>query len=311
MLKITLVGDAHLNDKTPSSRQDDFPLTSINKLEELFKICLANDYKNLIFLGDMFHKPTQSLIYLVKVMNIFTKFKNHGINVYSIIGNHDVVYSKSEYIDKSSLGILFASNLVKPLDKLEFDEVNIYGFNYDEDIPILSDKENKFNLCVAHRFYNAKFENDLDKHKCKALNYDIYALGHEHLPYAPLVEDDFAIYRPGRFMRGTADNYNIEGEGVYIDTLKFDNGHYTHTRDIIPTTKSSEIFTIKALNKDVKDRELEALADKVNILLDKMDLKSDSGSIFTLLDSLPMDNRIKVRIESYLNSIGVLRDNII
>ena len=100
--KVAFVGDLHLNHSTPKSRIDDYPTTCIDKLESLRVSLLQRDVKYLIILGDVFHKPKQSVEFLNRVIKQFLKFKDSGIEVYSIIGNHDEIYERVDSIERTS-----------------------------------------------------------------------------------------------------------------------------------------------------------------------------------------------------------------
>ena len=87
VLKIAVVGDLHLNSSTPKSRVDDYPTTCINKLETLRLHLLKNGCTDLILLGDIFHKPSQPVKFLNRVLREFLLFKSSGIKVRAIAGN--------------------------------------------------------------------------------------------------------------------------------------------------------------------------------------------------------------------------------
>ena len=61
------------------------------------------------------------------VITEFLRFREVGIEVFSIVGNHDVAYEKMEYFDRSPLKTLFLSGAIKPLHIIENDKVYIRG----------------------------------------------------------------------------------------------------------------------------------------------------------------------------------------
>lgn len=175
--KVGFVGDPHLNSTTPASRLDDYPKTTLRKLAEIRRICLERGVPIVILLGDVFHKNAQSQTYVNAVAKELSKWRDQGIKVYSISGNHDLSFEKLESIDKSPLQIFYISGLIEHLTELYLPGVHITGFDYPVKIEKAPD-DGLFNVCVNHRFYNYNLsEYSLyDKH-IKALGYDLYAMG--------------------------------------------------------------------------------------------------------------------------------------
>lgn len=322
---LVVLGDWHFNYKSPSSRIDDFPNTCLEKLDTLLDICLSRGYKDIVILGDVFNKPTQPIEFLYKVISKLDNFRNNNINIYGIYGNHDLLFDKLDRASKTSLGLLFKTGFIKELQHESFlsnsgYRISIYGYHYPQIISPIRALENTgdINICVCHRYYNYSYSNtSLTKNNIIDLDYDIYCTGHEHQPYELTKVDNKLVVRPGRFMRGTADNYNIEDTSVYMDVIKFtgekDKPSIQVIREIIPTKSPSEIFSTKSLSKDNSDKVLSSLSEKVSSLLDKMDFKDSSNNIdiYQVLDELvEVDTRIKNRIETYLQAEGINRNKI-
>lgn len=322
---ILIVGDLHLNSSTPISRIDDYADTSIEKLNNLLSLCMDKSISVVILLGDVFHKPQQPLSYLYRVIEAFNKFKDNGIDVYSIVGNsHDVPYDKVAYLPKTSLGLLFKTGALIKLERESFITkegyiITFFGYDYEqhiESIENIKDLSSRVNVCVCHRFYEYSFSSSsLTESMIKSLGYNIYCCGHEHQPHDLVNVDGRFIVRPGRFMRGTSDNYNIENTSVFVDILRFNGSledpRITVIREILPTKSASEVFNTKALSKDKSNKTLAELSSQVDILLDKMDIKGTSNtSVYALLDNLEVDKRIKLRIETYLQSVGIFREEL-
>ena len=118
MIKIGLIGDPHLDAQTPASRLDNYGHTTILKLDNLLKVCLLNQIKVVILLGDVFHRYKQPIQYLNEVIEVFRKFREHGIEVYSIVGNHDIPYESTDHLGRTSIKLLFNSGELRHLRKL-------------------------------------------------------------------------------------------------------------------------------------------------------------------------------------------------
>ena len=315
--KIAFIGDAHLSSKSPSSRVDDYANTTLLKLDKLLELCKKNNLSYLVFLGDMFNTPTDTLLYVNRVMMKFKEFERNGIYVYSILGNHSVANMKHENRDKSSEGLLYTSKLVRELQYEPFIspqgyKIGLYGYHYSQPLGLPS-KGDLVNICVAHKGYNEPYEGSLTKANCLEFGYDVYALGHFHQDYAIYKDSTYTVIRPGRFMRNTCDEYNYTN-AINVDVLNFGGSIQRPLLQVerlkIPVDDYGQIFSTKVLtkNKDC-DKYLYTLTAKVQSLMEKMEMsyESDENDIYRILDSLDIDTRVKNNIELYLGYQGINR----
>ena len=316
--KIAFVGDPHLSSKTPSSRTDDYAQTSLDKLDKLLNLCKKENITHVVLLGDLFNTPTDTLLYVNRVMQKFKEFERNNIFVFSILGNHSVSNMKHENKDKSSEGLIYTSKLIRELQYEPFTSpqgysIGLYGYHYSQPIGLPS-KGDKLNICVAHKGYDEPFDGSLTKTACLELGYNVYALGHFHQDYNPLNESHFMVVRPGRFMRNTCDTYNYTNH-INVDVLHFkgtlERPFCTVERLYLEVEDYSKIFSTKVLTKNNdNDKYLASLSSRVQSLMEKMDFinDDDNGSdIYRVLDSLDIDYRVKNNIEVYLNYIGLNR----
>ena len=116
---ITLVWrtDAHLADKAPQSRTDDWAETVLGKLRQVGEIAREVAADAIIDGGDFFHiktpsRTTHSLIQKVAVIHAAYPCPVYGVRN----GNHDVKYGDGAFIDEAPLGVLFATGVFKMLD---------------------------------------------------------------------------------------------------------------------------------------------------------------------------------------------------
>ena len=207
-MKILFAGDLHLHFKTPISRLDDYPNVILDKLD----LILKQDADYYIFAGDIFHSITNfPEEYMVKIINFFKKYE--GKNIFSIIGNHDTNYGRSDLINNSPLGILFATGLVQRLVDLKVDGYEIVGCDYDQVPPV--PKQVSKAILVAHKFYmeHGEKENITDE---EADRFEFVMLGHDHSPH-PFERN---IFRIGSVSRMTGSKENTERD--YFSVLIFD-----------------------------------------------------------------------------------------
>ena len=156
---LAILGDLHFSCKSPISRIDDYSNTCLEKLDTLLEICLNRDYKDVVILGDFFNKPSQPIEYLYKVITKLDNFKKNNINVYSIYGNHDLIFDKLDRAPKTSLGLLFKTGFIKELRIKQFEsmsnyKISLFGYHYPENIQplrIIDDRyKGDINICINH-----------------------------------------------------------------------------------------------------------------------------------------------------------------
>lgn len=316
--KLLFTGDWHLNSSTPKSRIDDYADTTLKKLKQIKDICVENDIKVVIQSGDLFHKNRQPLSYVNRVLEVLKGFRDEGIQIYAIAGNHDLAYGKLRYLNKSPLGNVFMSELVKPLDELSIKtsegyEVKVNGFHYPDEIESAEDSD--ISICVAHRFYNYKFEKkSLRKEDIKELGYNIYLLGHDHINHKPKQVEGSVILRPGSVLRGSSYTYNLERD-VWCEIIKF-NGEENKPKlsfgrkklDIYP---AEQIFTSAVFHKQDEEEEefnsISELTENIDELLNQMENVKSQNPVYTVLDEMRIEEEVKERIELYLNNFGIYR----
>ena len=317
MAKIMFVGDTHFQSESPSSRKEDpehYRQTQLDKLENIKQICLQEEIHHLIILGDVFNSSINIYTpYLTKLYEVFRDFKNNGIILYSIIGNHDMYYQNDSEFDKTLLYQAFALGLIEHLDTLEVGPVTIIGVDFLKDFPKASNSTG-YKVLVGHCFYeNERFggagNGNLTKEKCKDLGYNVYILGHDHTPYETIKELTYEVIRPGSLMRGTSKTCNLYRK-VNVEIL--DTNTFTWEEREIPCKPGTEVFIEKAVLSKSKDLDL-----NLEDLLENF-TASKGVDIYNIIDEREetakeilkdkYDEVIKV-INMYLESRGVFRTN--
>ena len=294
MAKILFVGDVHLSDRTPQSRKDNYPQTILEKIVAIAKLAEEKNIDDVVFLGDMFNQRYQTYSYMMRCYKAFSAFKKPP---YTIIGNHDIVFERIETLEESPLNFLFMTGIVKHLDKLEYGDVVIKGFDYTS--PITKNEDtNHYMVCVAHQYYNTPlYKSYIKPEDALSLNYQAYVLGHDHSVYDNISNDKFTIVRPGSLSRGTAHSANLLRD-VYADI--FDTTTKTFERITVPTQKAIDVF------KEIKYVE-KSLEKSVEDIIDKMEFNTDK-TVYDLLDEYKdLPPEVKSLIVRYLEDNGIYR----
>lgn len=217
-MKILFVGDPHLDSQNPISRIDDYRETTINKLGSILDLCISRSIEYVIFAGDMFHRYDISTSYLVNVISKLNEFKDNNIELYSLIGNHDLPHDNMEYFDRTPLNLLFTAGIVKHLDgtkgPLRIDmsdeeSVDIYGLDFTrklKDLNIIKNNNKKF--LVMHYATDNTISGEGSIPREELTEFDVVMSGHDHM-YYPISGEKPIMLRPGSLTRRTKDFYNL------------------------------------------------------------------------------------------------------
>lgn len=316
VFSVAVVGDMHLHGSTPKSRLDNYPETCISKLGILRKEMIDSGIKYLICTGDIFHISKERSDFEYAVIKEFLRFKDSGIEVFMTVGNHDLQSDRLDTIEKSSLGILFLTEVVKPFTTLKFnrgDKTSIVftGLHFPNDVEPVKEF-GLYNILCCHKFYNVASDKDsILKKDLEKYGYNMYICGHDHIPYdlekVPTKDGIISIVRPGSFMRGTSHNYNTK-RLVYMDEIRF-NGKVEVERHTLPVKDPKEVFPASATDR-MEDKSLKDISKQLADLVTQMySISSSNNSVYSILDESPVDIKIKRRIVEYLESHGIFRKN--
>lgn len=296
MSSIIFVGDLHLKGSSPISRVDDYPTVILNKLESLINTAKSFSCDKIMLLGDVFDSHITTLPYLAKVINTFRKISDAGIDVYTIVGNHDIKNNRMDSLDSSALGILISTGYLKLAPRnLIIDDTLFNCFHYPEELT--NNNESCYSVCVAHRYYEFGLSWDsLTSEDLKSLNYDAMILGHYHVPCDTLSIEDTVLYRPGSLSRSTSEPYNklrtprvlvfncLNHKTVYVD---------------IPCERADKIFTNVVEQNNQMCFSMKDLVKFITSSYTSSDL--NIRDYFAKLD-IPYDCRVK--ISDYLDNVG-------
>lgn len=311
---LLLVGDPHFSCTTPQTRIDDYPATTLRKLEHLLSIAKEQETHLVLFTGDVFHLRQQTVAYLSDLMSVLVSFRDAGIQLYSIVGNHDIAFNRSDTLGSSPLSLLFKSGLLHHLRNVTLQApgypVSISGFDYTDSIQP-SPSDGMVSVCVAHRFYNYPFD-PLSLHMAdiETLGYDFYFLGHDHVSYPMTEERGRYILRPGAFLRGTSHRYNLERE-VHIIKAKFngdaEDPNIKFTNIPIDALPAERVFSSSVFSESSTTSSLIQMSESMESLLAGLSEITYKTSVFSILDGLDVPLEVHSCIERALQHRGILR----
>lgn len=215
---VRIIGDFHLSDVTPRSWAISYFDNCLHELELLTQTSVVPDH--IIVLGDFFDKPTIPEAAKVKLVNVLEKFKERGIGLHTIIGNHDIIsYNISESVfERTSLNLISqvsSLNIISDGNPLTINGIEFKAFQgcKGSKVPQANDKS----VLLAHAFLNNPIDELLNLEPKDLTGYGIAFFGHDHEPHKTKTVGSTKCYRPGAFSRTSSHKYNLDRKPTYID----------------------------------------------------------------------------------------------
>ena len=272
--------DLHLRADRPRCRLDDdwmeFQESGLTAIAEA-----ANSHGCPVFVaGDIFNKP----VVPGEVVSQFVRFcKKVKDMVYIIAGNHDLPFHSMEFVDKSSIGILFNVTRISPHFKT-FSDTSVGYANFGEDIRDCADQ-----VLVIHQltFPDSKSippnveattaEELLEKYP----RYKCIVTGDCHVPFV-YRKDDRMVVNPGHM--NIQKNNELDQPRVYfVDTVH-------SIAEEIDLPENYDLVTDEYIKQD------EAREEKIQSFVEKLKTHGDF--------SLSFEDNIEQEIETNQKQLG-------
>lgn len=310
--KIAFCGDIHIDSRTPDSRIDDLFETAIEKMNDILKKCIEKNVKCMFFEGDIFNKIQVPHICVNMFGEVLLKFKEAGIQLFTICGNHDILRNSLENIERSPIQTLFTFGILNHINLDNRVIINkrvlITPVDYTE-YPPKAEKSAPINILLAHMFYNASElladeRHNLSKKDVEDLGYDAIFLGHDHEEYPITKHGKSVIVRSGSVLRGTSHNYNFTREPGFVVLHDIDNICSDTIEKVgIEHKRYEDIASSYVLNRK-KLSSITGLSDVLSNLAEKLSegSEADGDRIWDIINTdadLPADCRLLIM--SYIN----------
>lgn len=312
--KIAFLLDLHMDSQTPSSRVDDIKVTLIDKLKDVLDSCIERNVKHMFLAGDVFNRISCTHESVNLLGNMFLQYKMKGIELYSILGNHDIVRNNLESIDKSPIQTLFSFDVLKHISLdtrvIINKSVMITPVDYTE-YPVEADKNAKYNILLAHMFYKtsdliADSRHNLSDEDVKKLGYDMMVLGHDHCEYPLVEQDNTLICRFGSVLRGTAHDYNFTRKPKFM-VLNDINNISKDTIEFVPIKcRDYEMVASEYVINKKQLGSMSGLQDVLSNLADKLaeSGQSDGDRIYDIIKSdTQLPNDCRELLLKYINEV--------
>lgn len=267
--RFLIVGDNHMDSKTPQSRLDNYMESSLMELSETLQIAKAAKADYYILLGDVFNRIEVGGECRNRALDILSSDdgKPWPFEKYVVIGNHDIAHNPS-YIGKSALQTLISANVIKEGFANEDLSLSFYHFTpkLDEQLldGILKDDPSKIIFLHASimdkpsRFDHVLFK-DLQVHK----NTKLIISGHIHAPMEAAREDGVKFFNPGCL--GRTEVSEQHAPQVLLIQYDYDSNDIAHKYFTLKNSlKADVIFDIdKSKQKKQDNKNTEAFISAV------------------------------------------------
>lgn len=313
---IAFVGDLHADLSGPESRIDDYQHTVITKLNSICSSCIKHKVKAVIFAGDMFSRITVPHECVNAVGEAFMKFKKADILVFSIVGNHDIARNNMERLIKSPLKTLFTFEVVEHINLNSRIVINnktlITPVDYVE-YPTPAYEKAKYNILVAHMFYNsselfAAGKHNIKEEDVKKWGYDCMFLGHDHVPYPIMRVGKTDILRPGSVMRATSHEYNYERMPYFYILKSPDEYNVNNFIKIdIEAKPFSEVASNSVVNKKILNNglQLQSLLGDLAGRISNVTASEEDRIVEIIKSDKELPNEVRQMLFSYFSENGI------
>jgi len=141
-MRIIWCTDIHLADRPPRGRIDDYTASIFEKLRQVAHAAAKLKAKAVLMGGDIFHIKAPIRNSHLLVGRTIEAFRAFPCPVYSILGNHDVLFAERDSYQKQPIGVLESAGAIRLIDSergnfvvLEEDgvRVRVEGVPYDVD----------------------------------------------------------------------------------------------------------------------------------------------------------------------------------
>ena len=230
-MKLGILGDLQLTNKSPERRLDDYWETLVGKLTQALEIFDEKKCDCVLQVGDFFDAPTVANKVKSEIIQLLHQFERYGQDrIFCVYGQHDISGHSKWTLPNSPLAVLQAARVVKVLNDnpvvtgtdrdADRDIVTfIYGASFGEPIPEPS--EEYYNILVTHRMVGDRPlwpgqelvgpRAFLRKHP----GYNLVVCGDYHFRFTE-TWNGRTIINPGAIVRKTIGKFDLEHKPAVV-----------------------------------------------------------------------------------------------
>jgi len=302
--------DIHITHKRPRARIDDYYSACIEKLQQIGELARKKQADFVSVAGDIYHYKSPGDNTFQCTNDLIDIFKSYSCPVFTIAGNHDLLYDSYEYIDRQPYSTLVRSGAITDVTNrsvLLVDDdgykVRIIGVPYDK-LAVASSFAYKkinedFSILLGHigaspeggNFFGTKllsYQEIVDVSEA-----DLFHFGHLHQQFGINQVANKWFISTGSITRGTSHIENIMKQ-PQVAYVEFGKDYFRPTLIRLQVRDANEIFDLTQLKKVEQETNFEffkALEDAV--------LMEDP--VEQILKSFNLTPEIQGLVNGYLN----------
>jgi len=315
--KFIFITDLHLSATGPRSRTDNYVEALLGKLKYVIKKCYKTDVTHLLLGGDLFDHPSIGDKVAGAVAKLFTEAYNEfGLNVYAIIGNHDVYGKNADNYDDAKLA-LFSQypwfNLFGESEVIPFEGCNICGINYAKGLELVEgvevDKKYKDVIVMLHSMVTGDEKSTVIKGNKIMISYKdmkfsknvkLVLSGHYHPGYDIKKNKGVIFSNPGSFSR-TDRLVGRTSVGPGYTYVEIEDGEFHVEQRVIPHDKDVFEASMEGLGEvDEVTRQLfmEAL---VEFKSEAFTMEQLESAVYNMIDEdLGLNFRVDQKLADFI-----------
>lgn len=314
-MKFVVRTDAHVSNKPPESRTDDYLDTCVDKLRQIADIARDRDARAVIDNGDFFHRTgrTGNPYSMIKRL-IDLHRDDYPCPVYENPGNHDFPYGRISHVEYQPLGVMFSSGIFDRLEDELFEgdgqTVRIVGKPYDPDRTLAEldvQKEDEDVLIVAsHQFASPQGgsmfgeEEAFSYHDLAQCDPDMYIFGHWHIDQGIDRIEGTTFMNLGSMTRGSLVQDNLD-RTPRVGVVEVSNGKIDCEAVKLDVQPAEEVFDLEEHRRRKRD---EQSIDKFVESMKASESVTDEEDIYDQIEDLSdFKEDVRRRAISYLRDV--------
>ena len=320
-MKFLVIGDIHMDDRSPVNRADDYMESMFAKLEECGNTARLRAVDFVILTGDIFNTKQSSKVSHNLVRRMMETLKVFGCPIYTAVGNHDIVSARLDSLIKQPLGVLQEAGVLQILGtypKCATISGNvcisaIHGLPNVKLQDYFIEKKPEgcdFYIMVCHSEMLKERMPFLDNQVTFDMLYgskvDYYVGGHIHDDIGVFKHGDQYFTNIGALSRGSVSEYNLKRKvGILLVEVDFSTGKAVPTFERINLKSALSIEAVFKM-KDVielkrQTQEFDNFAEKLKEEIGQLEYSDIKDLLHYLCKSSNIDEKIYKKALEYLN----------
>lgn len=307
-----VVGDLHLDSRSPGIRNDDYWQTCQDRLEDVESVARDNDIDIAVHLGDVFNRVTVPSSFIADVM---TWFKQSDLDHYAISGNHDQRHARISDLNRTPIWLLFQSGALKNIarfddegnreelsERIGFDVVAEHYLNsFDSASEAFNKPESQPSVLFCHQYSEQMWNSSNHLTDDIIKEFSLVFCGHDHTTSEKTV-DGTDVVTPGSLTRMTA-SFEDRMRDIYVASAGFEDGSPWYDLIRVDEGPFEDEYDENALDDLQRKKDLSSYVESLEDRSEDLQSASDLDSV---IDSFDLDDDVESMVREKFTEKGLL-----